>query len=105
MVSLGHKLVGAELTTSLQMVYLSNALYHRVFFFFNEVRRLQSVTGYWALFYTEIDANFSPPFSQRVDTTPFFLESNLPVTILLIAATALLLTLKAVHHKKTANTT
>ena len=103
--SLGHKLIGAELTTNLQMVYLSNALYHRVFFFFNEVRRLQFTTGYWALFYTEIDVSFSPPFSQRVDTTPFFLESNLPVTILLITATTLLLVLKIVHHKKTANTT
>ena len=35
LLSLGHKMMGVELVTNLQIVYLSNALYHKAFFFFN----------------------------------------------------------------------
>ena len=49
--SLGHKMIGAELTTNLQIVCLSNALYDKGYFFFNEVRRLELVAGFWSMFH------------------------------------------------------
>ena len=50
-------MIGAELITNLQIVCLSNAFYDKVYFFFNEVRRLQLVTGYWSLYHEENDSD------------------------------------------------
>jgi hypothetical protein len=61
--SLGHKMIGVEIMANFQLIYLSNVLYHKFYFFFNELRRLQPVTGYWSLFYQDSDSDFYPPFS------------------------------------------
>ena len=99
--SLSHKIIGAELITNLQIVCISNAFYHKSYFFFNEVRRLELVTGFWSMFHEESDSDFSPPFSQRVDLTPFFLENSLIVVAVLIPATVAFLILKCYIHTKT----
>ena len=99
--SLGHKMIGAELITNLQIVCLSNVLYQKGYFFFNEVRRLEAVTGLWSIFHEESDSNFSPPFSQRVNMTPFFLENILILFVVLIPVTAIFILCKYYLHKKT----
>ena len=93
-------MIGAELTTNLQIVCLSNALYDKGYFFFNEVRRLELVAGFWSMFHQEQDSDFRPPFSQRVDLTPFFLENSLIVVALLIPVTIAFLILKCYLRTK-----
>jgi hypothetical protein len=72
LLSLGHKLIGVEVIINLQLIYLSNAFFKKTYFFLNEIRRLHLVTGYWALFWNEDDLKFNPPFSEKVDMTPYF---------------------------------
>ena len=93
-------MIGAELTTNLQIVCLSNALYDKGYFFFNEVRRLELVAGFWSMFHQEQDSDFSPPFSQKVDMTPFFLENSLIVVAVLLPVTIAFLILKCYIHMK-----
>ena len=90
--------------TNLQLIYLSNAFYKETYFFLNEIRRLHLVTGYWALFHDESDQNFSPPFSEKVDMTPYFLENSLVVLAVLMPVALVFLVLKGYIHKKTVET-
>jgi hypothetical protein len=62
------------------------------------------VTGYWALFHDGNDQSFIPPFSARVDVTPYFLENSLIVLTVLMPATVVLLVLKKIIHQKTIET-
>ena len=94
-------MIGAELITNLQIVCLSNALYDKGYFFFNEIRRLELVCGFWSIFHDESDSDFSPPFSQRVNMTPFFLENILILFVVLIPVTAIFILCKYYLHKKT----
>jgi hypothetical protein len=102
--SLGHKMIGVEVMTNLQLIYLSNAFYKKTYFFLNELRGIHMVTGYWALFHDENDQIFIPPFSERVDVTPYFLENSLIVLTVLMPATVVLLVLKIIIHQKTIET-
>ena len=61
--SLFHKIIGVEIITGLQLIYLSNAFYKKSYLLFNELRRLHMVTGYWALFHDSNDREFKTPFS------------------------------------------
>lgn len=71
--SLGHKMLGAEVMVNLQLVYLSNAFYKHSHFFFNELRRLHLVNGYWSLFWQqETDTFILSPFSTRLDISADF---------------------------------
>jgi hypothetical protein len=102
--SLGHKMIGIEVIINLQLIYLSNAFYKKTYLFLNELRRLHLVTGYWALFYDENDQNFNPPFSEKVDMTPYFLEDSLIVLAVLIPVTLIFLVLRKQLYKKTVET-
>ena len=49
--SLPHKMIGAEVLSCCQVVYLSNSFYEKPRFLFSSVKSFQLVTGYWSLFY------------------------------------------------------
>ena len=44
---LGHKMIGAELLISTQLVYLSSSLYRKIPFLAESISKLRVVTGYW----------------------------------------------------------
>jgi hypothetical protein len=102
--SLGHKMIGAEVMTNLQLIYLSNAFYKNTYLFLNGLRGFHLVTGYWALFHDGNDKIFVSPFSERVDVTPYFLENSLVVLTVLMPATVVLLVFNIIIHKKTIET-
>jgi hypothetical protein len=67
LLSLPHKMIGAELLFNCQIVLISNALYTRPSFLFNSVKNFGLVSGDWSFFYSsEVDQNVFYPFSDRV---------------------------------------
>jgi len=63
LISLGYKMIGAELMTCCQLVYFSNAFYKKQFIFFSQTQGLKSVTGGWSLFSDDNDSQFMMPFT------------------------------------------
>lgn len=83
--SLPHKMIGAELLFNCQLVYLSNAFYARASFLFGSVKDFGLVSGYWSFFYDEAEhADLLYPFTERVELTPSFLEDSLIVVGVLL---------------------
>ena len=80
---LGHKMIGAELLVSTQLVYLSSSLYKKIPFLAESVSKLRVVTGYW-LFQSEDYEEVLPPFTERVWLSPYFLESTFAVASLVL---------------------
>jgi hypothetical protein len=49
--SLGHKLIGAELLTCCQLVYLSYCFHRDSSVLYGSLQEFRLVTGYWSLYY------------------------------------------------------
>ena len=65
--SLPHKMIGVELISSCQIVYLTLCFEEQPTFLFGSLRELNLVTGYWSLFYQEDhDKYLIPGFTDRV---------------------------------------
>jgi len=63
LISLGYKMIGAELMTYFQLVYFSNAFYKKQGFFLSQILGLNVVSGGWSLFYDDNDSQFMIPFT------------------------------------------
>ena len=46
-ISFGHKMIGAELLVSVQLVYFSSALYKKIPFLLLSIKELRRITGDW----------------------------------------------------------
>lgn len=53
--SLSHKMIGAELLLCCQMVYLSNCFNEKSTMIMNTVKSFQMVTGDWSFFHSDSD--------------------------------------------------
>jgi cysteine-rich repeat protein len=72
LLSLPHKLAGAELMVTCQMVYLSYGFFLKSSTTFSKLKELGLITGKWSLFYKEADSHLIPGFSDRFEITPIF---------------------------------
>ena len=70
--SLGHKMIGAELLSSVILVYLSLVLYGKVPFLVNSMNELQNLSGYWVFILEEYE-DVLPALTERVLLSPYFL--------------------------------
>lgn len=86
--SLGHKLIGAELLACCHAVCLTNYLYRVPSFLFSSVTEFGLVTG-WKLLHTAADSDLYLPFSGRIDLAGSFFKSN--VIVLSVFAFSMLL--------------
>ena len=75
LLSLCHKLIGAELAVPFQMVYLSFALYARPSYLSVALRSFTLVTGCRTLFFSQDYQNMLLPFSSRAEMSLQVLES------------------------------
>jgi hypothetical protein len=98
LLSLGHKMIGAELLSSCQLVYLSYCFYQRPSVLFSSLQSFGLVTGYWSLFYDAADSKLVSDFSDRVQLAPQFLESSLVVSCVLFVVFSLWMILLAVRR-------
>ena len=98
--SLPHKMIGAEVLSCCQIVYLSNAFYEKPRFLFSSVKSFRLVSGYWSLFYEQCDGYLFLPFSGRVQFTSYFIEDSLIVVSVLFVGFITFLTLKVVEEVK-----
>ena len=76
LLSLCHKLIGAELAVSCQMVYLSFALYARPSYLSVALRSFTLVTGCRTLFFSQDYQNMLLPFSNRAEMSLQVLENQ-----------------------------
>lgn len=95
-VSVSHKLIGAELLVCCQMVCLSNYFYRVASFLFNSVKELGVVTG-WPLLHSDSDSSTISPFSNRVDVGPSFAKNNVVALSILVFSIFLFVVLKLIR--------
>ena len=69
--SLSHKMIGAELLVCCQTVYLSKSLYSQIPIIISPIKRLQMTTGFW-IFQSDSYRPLKTPFTKRVDFSPYF---------------------------------
>ena len=72
-------MIGAELLSSSQLVYLSLCLPQEPSFLLSSLSEFRLVTGYWSLFAREEDEELLPGFTDRVELSPSFADSCLAV--------------------------
>lgn len=86
-VSLSHKMIGAEVLSTFQLVYLSNCAYGRVSYFSYTTQDAGWVTGGWPLFAPGLtdDVAF---LRDRVALSEHFLSNSLLVAVVLFVAVA-----------------
>ena len=68
------------------MVYLSYCFYTQSSFMLSSIKGLKMVTGFWSLFHKAAYNSLLPGFSDRVEVSPYFLESSLIVGGIIILA-------------------
>jgi cysteine-rich repeat protein len=95
-VSVSHKLIGAELLVCCQMVCLSSYFYRVAPFLFNSVKELGVVTG-WPLLHSDSDSSTISPFSNRVDVGPSFAKNNVVALPILLFSIVLFVVLKLIR--------
>lgn len=95
LLSLGHKMIGAELLFCCQMVCLTNYLYRVPGFLFSSVKQLGLVTG-WPLFHTAADRDSVPPFTRHINVGSTFVKNSLVVLCVLLLSMLLWAVLKLV---------
>jgi hypothetical protein len=78
------------------VVYLSYCLYPNPSVIFEGVNNLELLTGKWSLFYVKTDQLLIPGLTDRIEMSPFFLETSLVVTIGLLVLTIIFLVLSTV---------
>ena len=82
-------MIGVELLSCFQLVYLSYSFYAKPSLLFSSVRSMELVTVLWSLFQDQKDENLLTPFTERVQITPYFLENNVIVIGALLAVSIL----------------
>jgi hypothetical protein len=81
--SLPHKMIGPELMSCCQLVYLSNVLYIEPSFLLSSVQNFRLVTGTWSLLTSSSDSKLLAPFSERVDLSKYFIKDSCIVVAIL----------------------
>ena len=82
--SLGHKLMGAELMYCCQMVYLTYGFMKKSSFLFSTVKGLKLVSGGWSLFHKEEYTQGGINFMKMIEINPYFIENSLIIGLMLI---------------------
>ena len=98
LLSLCHKMIGAELAVSSQMVYLSFALYARPSYLSAALRSFTLVTSCRTLFFSEDYENMLLSFSYRAEMSPQILENQIVWCGILLALLSLMAVLKGYDY-------
>ena len=75
--SIAHKLMGAELLICCQIVYLSISFYKMPPIFLSPLKNFNIVTGDWSFFHKSAYDEMLVPFTQRVQISAYFIENTL----------------------------
>ena len=86
-------MIGVEQLVCYQLAYLANSFYEKETYIFSSVTNVKLVSAYWSLFYDSADSEILPPFTERVEITPFILQNNLIIIAILFIFSLVLLIL------------
>lgn len=84
-VSLLHKMIGAETLTVFQLVYISNCVYKRSNFFYLATRDAGWVTGGWQ--YYQPDYDYTSILTAKLQISKYFIENSLILQGIYLTAT------------------
>ena len=98
MLSLCHKMIGAELAVPFQVVYLSFALYARPSYLSVALRSFTLVAGCRTLFFNSDYENMLLSFSYRAEMSPQVLENHIVWCGVLLALLSLMAILKGYDY-------
>ena len=99
-VSLPHKLIGAELLSSLQIIFLSYSFHSNPSFLLRSIFALNLVTGKWSFFTQEGDKYLIDPFTERTAIAPYFIENSIIIVAILFLLILVMITLSLYEKTK-----